>query len=125
MYEKSKLSAQCISRKLLKWQLLSTSLAIGHPSPFFYLRGSEVNQLLRLSHFCHIWPIQADSFVCGIQRNISTTSNINIRGFTDHRHGRGNLTELGPNDQMPHHSHSFLHPPILVQHLGSHLSQNI
>lgn len=66
MYEKSKLSAQCISRKLLKWQLLSTSLAVGLPYPFsFYLRDSEANHLFRLSHLCHIWPIQTDSFVCG------------------------------------------------------------
>lgn len=36
------------------------------PSPSITERGYKANQLLRLSHFCHIWPIQADSFACEI-----------------------------------------------------------
>lgn len=36
------------------------------PSPSITETGYKANQLLRLSHFCHIWPIQADSFACAI-----------------------------------------------------------
>lgn len=130
MHEKSELSAQCISRKLLKWQLLSTSLAVGLPSPFsFYLRGSEANHLFRLSHLCHIWPIQTDSFVCVWFKETATQpqtlilEDLQVTGMVMVCEPL-NLNESGPKDQTTHRSNSFLHLPILSS-TQDHIYPNI